>query len=108
MESSRRLFSLFCLVAAACLTSPTGSNAEDGVATLDRSVLTSLDDTSAEPWRTLRPPCHPVPAAASVAACACQPDAPWSLPQPCLFQQTGIKLGGWLQQGITLNSVQLQ
>ena len=38
------------------------------------------------------------------AACACQHDAPWSLPQPCLLQRTGFKVGGWLQQGITFNS----
>ena len=37
------------------------------------------------------------------AACGCQPPAPWSLPQPCLLQRTGFKLGGWLEQGITFN-----
>ena len=29
------------------------------------------------------------------------PAAGWHLPQPCFFQQHGIKLGGWVQQGIT-------
>ena len=29
---------------------------------------------------------------------------PWSLPQPCLTQHLGFKVGGWLQQGITVNS----
>ncbi|MBM4089287.1 MAG: porin [Planctomycetes bacterium] len=37
------------------------------------------------------------------AAHGCQPKEPWSLPQPCLLQRTGFKLGGWLEQGITFN-----
>lgn len=28
---------------------------------------------------------------------------PWTLPQPCCLQRMGIKLGGWIEQGITLN-----
>jgi len=32
-----------------------------------------------------------------------QADAPWSLPQPCLLQRTGFRLGGWIEQGITFN-----
>ena len=34
------------------------------------------------------------------AAC----DQPWTLPQPCFLQCRGIKVGGWLEQGITTNS----
>jgi hypothetical protein len=104
MESSRRIFSLFCLVAAACLTSPAGSYAEDGVATLDGSVLTSLNDNSAA-MMDVATTVQPCAGRCQCSACSCQPDAPWTLPQPCLFQQTGIKLGGWLQQGITLNAL---
>lgn len=46
------------------------------------------------------------PEAAAAPACPCVPcdDKPWTLPQPCLFQRLGITWGGWLQQGITLNS----
>jgi hypothetical protein len=29
---------------------------------------------------------------------------PWTLPQPCFLQCMGIKVGGWLQQGITMNA----
>ena len=29
---------------------------------------------------------------------------PWSLPQPCLTQALGFKVGGWLQQGFAVNS----
>jgi hypothetical protein len=29
---------------------------------------------------------------------------PWTLPQPDLLQNLGIKMGGWLQQGVTLNA----
>lgn len=32
-----------------------------------------------------------------------QAPKPWTLPQPCCFQQCGIKVGGWIQQGITFN-----
>ncbi len=104
MDSLRRLFSLFCLVAAACLTSPAGSYAEDGVPTLEGSVLTSLNDNSAA-MMDVATTVQPCAGRCKCSACSCQPDAPWSLPQPCLFQQTGIKLGGWLQQGITLNAL---
>lgn len=39
--------------------------------------------------------------AAQAAAAA---PAPWSMPQPCTLQKMGIKVGGWLEQGITFNS----
>jgi hypothetical protein len=31
------------------------------------------------------------------------PPQPWSLPQPGWMQRMGIKMGGWLEQGITFN-----
>jgi hypothetical protein len=31
-------------------------------------------------------------------------DKPWTLPQPCFLQKLGVNMGGWLQQGITLNA----
>jgi hypothetical protein len=34
-----------------------------------------------------------------------QPPKPWKLPQPCLFQKTGIDISGWIQQGITFNAL---
>lgn len=40
-------------------------------------------------------------------ACPCTGDCspkPWSIPQPCFLQANGIKMGGWLQQGITGNA----
>ena len=43
--------------------------------------------------------CEPTGCGASCGTC-CEP---WSLPQPCCLQSKGIKLGGWLQQGITFN-----
>ncbi|MCI0491321.1 MAG: porin [Planctomycetes bacterium] len=36
-------------------------------------------------------------------SCGNAPPKPWSLPQPCLLQNLGIKTGGWLEQGITFN-----
>lgn len=32
------------------------------------------------------------------------PSDPWTLPQPDVLQRMGIKVGGWLQQGITFNA----
>ncbi len=33
----------------------------------------------------------------------CQANQPWTLPQPCCLQRHKIKIGGWIQQGITFN-----
>lgn len=30
---------------------------------------------------------------------------PWQLPQPCILQQHRIKMGGWVEQGITFNNL---
>jgi hypothetical protein len=35
-------------------------------------------------------------------ACGCA--KPWTLPQPCLLQNLGFKVGGWLEQGTTFNT----
>ena len=35
----------------------------------------------------------------------CPPPGPWKVPQPCVFQNLGIAWGGWIQQGITFNSM---
>ena len=34
---------------------------------------------------------------------ACQELEPWHIPQPCLLQHYGIKMSGWLEQGISFN-----
>lgn len=34
----------------------------------------------------------------------CAPQ-PWTLPQPCVAQNLGIKIGGWLEQGMTFNGL---
>jgi hypothetical protein len=34
----------------------------------------------------------------------CAPSKPWLLPQPCITRSAGIKIGGWIQQGITTNN----
>ncbi|MFZ5828996.1 MAG: outer membrane beta-barrel protein [Planctomycetota bacterium] len=28
---------------------------------------------------------------------------PWTLPQPCFLQRMGVRMGGWVEQGITFN-----
>ena len=35
---------------------------------------------------------------------ACDPYAPWTLPQPGVLQRLGIKMGGWVEHGITVNA----
>ncbi len=40
----------------------------------------------------------------SVSVAAAQSPQPWTLPQPTVLESRGIKIGGWLQQGITFNS----
>lgn len=35
---------------------------------------------------------------------ACNPREAWKLPQPCWLQEHKMVLGGWLQQGITVNN----
>ncbi|WP_231615358.1 porin [Novipirellula artificiosorum] len=37
-------------------------------------------------------------------ASGCAAAEPWSMPQPCFLQQSGFKVGGWLQQGFTSNA----
>jgi len=34
----------------------------------------------------------------------CPPPEPWKMPQPCVLQNLGIGVGGWVQQGITFNA----
>lgn len=45
----------------------------------------------------------PAPAPSSAPPADAGPK-PWHLPQPCFMQQMGINMGGWVEQGITLNS----
>ncbi|MDZ7615989.1 MAG: porin [Patescibacteria group bacterium] len=38
------------------------------------------------------------------AVAAADAPQPWTLPQPTVLESRGIRMGGWLQQGITFNS----
>jgi hypothetical protein len=33
------------------------------------------------------------------------PDKPWTIPQPCVLQQLGVRTFGWLEQGVVFNSL---
>jgi hypothetical protein len=46
-------------------------------------------------------------APADVGMAVAEPAAsgPWQLPQPCFLQRHGIKMGGWVEQGITFNNL---
>jgi len=48
--------------------------------------------------------CSPCKSACGACACCCSLGDPWTLPQPCCLQKHGIRVGGWLQQGITFNA----
>ncbi|MHB0956634.1 MAG: outer membrane beta-barrel protein [Pirellulaceae bacterium] len=104
MDFSRRFLGLVCLMVAANLTLSVESRAGDDVLTSHshNSVLTFSDETSAPIVEdvTAMAPC---PGCSKCSACAGQQDGPWTLPQPGLLQHAGIKVGGWLEQGITLN-----
>jgi hypothetical protein len=100
-----------------------GAQAQTGVAPdpSERVVTTAFeyDDYLAAAPKTRAPAAiqdkaaaaEPAPATATVVdatACPCPADCcapkPWSIPQPCFLQANGIKMGGWLQQGITGNA----
>ena len=58
-------------------------------------------------------PCEVCPCSSCQSACTSglfgcyrrwQARDPWTLPQPYLLQRLGIKTGGWLQGGITMNA----
>ena len=49
-------------------------------------------------------PSVPTPDASDAACCDAPSPQPWKLPQPCVLQQLGINVGGWVQQGLTLNA----
>ena len=110
MEISRRLLSLVCITvfSSSAAMAESRVNKNDAAAEAGGAAFTVADcdwvDVSANAGTctSSRGTCSAC--GCPRAACACQPGAPWSLPQPCLLQQTGIKIGGWLQQGITLNS----
>ena len=103
MEISRRLFSLVCLVALSSLVTlgPSSayelSDAPDDAVTAPDCCGARLSDCAPDP-ATCPGGCS------QCCACACKPAAPWTLPQPCFLQAMNIKMGGWLQQGITFNS----
>ena len=104
MEISRRLLSLVLMV----VLSSSAAMAESGVYSVadepGGAVWPSVDCCGAH----LADDCTAVDKCAGscceCAACASQQNAPWALPQPCLLQNMGIKVGGWLQQGITFNA----
>ncbi len=101
MEIPRRLLSLICLAFLAGPIMAAQSTLKDGPEVSEQSAVASLDDSETETsadasgcnggCRSRCSCCEPAPA------------TPWALPQPCVMQQMGIKVGGWLQQGITLN-----
>jgi hypothetical protein len=35
----------------------------------------------------------------------CGDPKPWTIPQPCVLQNLGIKMGGWIEQGVTYNAL---
>jgi hypothetical protein len=65
----------------------------------------NLSDSLCDPARCERARCSRCGRCRCGAACsaASQPPAPWTLPQPHLLQAMNIRVGGWLEQGITLN-----
>ncbi len=100
MEIPRRLLGLICMVLLAGPLAAAQENLSDASDPSEEPATASLDDV--EPAPSL----GAVGGGCQCARCtcsACESNAPWSLPQPCFMQQMGIKVGGWVEQGITLN-----
>ena len=83
-----------------------------GASPAPSSTVFQPQDNSAPPAPPLAPegpPANAAPAAPAAAEAAAEAPAepkagPWTIPQPCLFQKLGIKTGGWVEQGITLDA----
>jgi hypothetical protein len=58
------------------------------------------------PPAAAKPATQPADAGLAYSVCPTRDgDAgPWTMPQPCVLQNLGIKVGGWLEQGWTANS----
>ena len=63
--------------------------------------LSTVSDTKAEAEAAKAGPA----ATETVVTTPVCPDQPWTLPQPCFFQRHNIRMGGWLEQGITFNNL---
>ena len=64
-------------------------------------LIPETSDLSSEPSPTASAAFQP-----TGCGCAAAPaPKPWTIPQPCCLQRHGIRIGGWLEQGITFNSV---
>lgn len=74
-----------------------------------RSVVDTKPAPAASPAETGRAGCCDADCSVSCCEPSCGPSyiggccKPWSLPQPCCLQRHGIKIGGWIDQGITFN-----
>ncbi len=108
MDVTRKLLGLASLLALSCLAGRAAraeSAMYDAADDLDAAIFTVADALADEADAARCATCCPTQPrwAARRTACNCGPDAPWSLPQPCLLQRTGVKLGGWIEQGVTFN-----
>jgi len=108
MDISRRLLKLAILSVVAWSACSAGwaeselYNATDD----DGAAYFTVGDVLEEPATPAKTPANCQACSACGhrrSACGCPPAAPWSLPQPCLLQRTGFKVGGWLEQGVTFN-----
>ena len=100
MEIPQRLLSLICVALFASSLAAAERALDDDPAPTEAGATASLDDCMPE-FSARIAGCEGGCSACSCAAC--QKQAPWTLPQPCALQKMGIKVGGWLEQGITLN-----
>jgi hypothetical protein len=60
--------------------------------------------SAAAPGKAEQPSEAAAPAAEPAAANPA-PAKPWSLPEPCILEQMGIQQYGWVEQGLTFNSL---
>ena len=107
MNRTHSLIGLACWLVLTCFSVHESLGGEEGVVGSLSSSTYFLEDEDAakqEEVASTPPPCTSCCKGSCRSNCrSCEATAPWTLPQPCLLQNFGIRVGGWLEQGVTLN-----
>jgi hypothetical protein len=88
--------------------SPSGLRQPGGIQPASYDYMEAAPEPAAPTPASVAPAGQPPVATDALAPAMVYPgdppqEKPWTLPQPCLFQQYGIVMGGWIEQGITFN-----
>jgi hypothetical protein len=103
MEISRHVCCALCVLVLISPLAPAQSNGKEPSPVSRTAVTGSLSSFTLDEAVDPSPARNCPTQACRCPACAQKAAGPWTLPQPCLLQHLGIKMGGWLEQGITFN-----